>query len=422
MILASKLGYQTQSFADAAKKLGVEVAFGTDRCHKLDDPWGDGALALRFENLREAAEEIVREGANRAFATILALGDRPTVTAAYAARALGLKGNPPAAVEICRNKLRQREEFARAGLRVPRFSDFALDEEIVRVLDRVAFPCVVKPLALAASQGVIRANDAAEFRVAVDRVRALFNLPEIAATRDAALGRVLVEEYIPGGEVAVEGLMTESRLRILTIFDKADALEGPFFEETIYVTPSRFPQQVQNEVAECAAKAAEAIGLIHGPIHAEFRINEAGVWPLEVAPRPIGGLCSRALRFGESKISLEELILRHALELGGSDAGREARASGVMMIPVPRSGMFAGVEGIDAARNVAGIDSIEITARVHDYIAAWPEGSSYLGFIFSHGETPQQAERALRTSHAKLKFAIAARLPVEHPATRKITA
>jgi biotin carboxylase len=289
------------------------------------------------------------------------------------------------------------------------------------VLDRVAFPCVVKPLALAASQGVIRANDAAEFRAAVDRIRALFDSPEIAAMRDAALGRVLVEEYIPGGEVAVEGLMTDSRPRILAIFDKPDALEGPFFEETIYVTPSRFPQRVQNEVVECAAKAAEAIGLVYGPIHAEFRINEAGVWPLEIAPRPIGGLCSRALRFGEGKISLEELILRHALEMGASDAGREARAAGVMMIPVPRSGMFEGVEGIDAARNVAGIESIEITARVHDYIAAWPEGSSYLGFIFSHGDTPQQAEGALRAAHAKLKFAIAARLPVEHPATRKIT-
>jgi biotin carboxylase len=422
LILASKLGYQTQSFVDAAKKLGVEVAFGTDRCHKLDDPWGDGALALHFENPRDAASEIARETQAREPDAILALGDRPAATAAYAARTLGLKGNPPEAVEICRNKLRQRETLERAGLRVPRFFAFALDEDIASVLPRVMFPCVVKPLALAASQGVIRANDPDEFRAAVGRIRALFHSPEIMATRDDALSRVLVEEYIPGGEVAVEGLITDGRLRILAIFDKPDLLEGPFFEETIYVTPSRLPQRVQEEIADCAAKSVAAVGLVNGPVHVEFRINDAGAWPLEIAPRPIGGLCSRALRFGDEKISLEELILRHALDLGGEDLARYEGAAGVMMIPVPRSGILKRVEGIEAAQSVAGIDEIQITARLHDYLAAWPEGSSYPGFIFSRSDSPERAEAALRAAHALLKFVITPRLPVEHPVTRRITA
>ena len=422
LILASKLGYQTQAFADAAKRLGVEVSLGTDRCHKLDDPWGDGAMALHFENAEESASKIVRETMGDAPDAIVALGDRTTAAAARAACALGLSSNTAEAVEICRNKLRQRETLKLAGLPVPDFFAFALDEDISSVLTRVLFPCVVKPLALAASQGVIRANDAAEFRRAVERIRALFDQPEIRATRDGTLDRVLVERYVPGGEVAIGGLITEGRLRVLAIFDKPDALEGPYFEEAIYVTPSCLPQRTQDAIADCATRCVAALGLVTGPFHAEFRINEDGVWVIEIAPRPIGGLCSRALRFGDGGMSLEELILRHALGLGDSELARESAAAGVMMIPVPRSGIFEGVEGIEAARRVRGVEDVLITARLHDNIAAWPEGSSYLGFIFSRGDSAEEAEAALRVAHSKLNFVIRARLPVEHPVTGRITA
>jgi biotin carboxylase len=422
LILASKLGYQTRAFADAAKRLGVEVSLGTDRCHKLDDPWGDGAMALHFENAEQSASEIVQETMLRPPDAILALGDRPTATAARAGCALGLISNSPETVEICRNKLRQRETLKLAGLLVPDFFAFALDEDVNSAAARVSFPCVVKPLALAASQGVIRANDAAEFRRAVERIRALFDQPEIRATRDGTLDRVLVERYVSGGEVAVEGLLTQGRLRVLAIFDKPDPLEGPYFEETIYVTPSRLPQRTQNAIADCAAQCVAAVGLVTGPVHAEFRINEDGVWALEIAPRPIGGLCSRALRFGAERISLEELILRHALGLRGGDCVREGCAAGVMMIPVPRSGILESVEGIEAAQGVHGVEEVLITARLHDNIAAWPDGSSYLGFIFARGELPEEVEAALREAHAKLDFVIRSRLPVEHPVTGRITA
>ena len=422
LILASKLGYQTQAFADAAKKLDVEVALGTDRCHKLDDPWGDGAMALHFENSEESASEIVRETLGHAPDAILALGDRPTATAAHGARALGLKANPPEVVEICRNKLRQRETLKRAGLPVPDFFAFGLDQDLSSILVRVSFPCVLKPIALAASQGVIRANDGAEFRQAVQRIRALFRQPEMQATRDQTLDRILIERYIPGVEVAVEGLLTGGQLRVLAIFDKPDPLEGPYFEETIYVTPSRLPGPAQDAIADCAARSIAALGLVTGPVHAEFRTNGDGVWVLEIAPRPIGGLCSRALRFGDERISLEELILRHALGLGGIDVAREDGAAGVMMIPVPRSGILESVEGADAARSVRGIEDVLITARLHDNIAAWPEGSSYLGFIFSRGNSAQAAEIALREAHAQLNFVITPRLAVEHPVTGRIVA
>jgi len=255
LILASKLGYQTRAFTDAAKKLNLEIFFGTDRCHKLEDPWSDGALALHFENPESAAAEVATQMAAKRPDAILALGDRPTATAAYAARAFGILANSPESVEICRNKLRQRETLRRANLPVPDFFDFAMSENLEFVLARAKFPCVLKPLSLSASQGVIRANDESEFREAVLRIRALLESPEIQVQREPNLDRILVETYIPGREVAIEGLLTEGTFRAMAIFDKPDPLAGPYFEETIYVTPSRLPESEQRALIDCAARS-----------------------------------------------------------------------------------------------------------------------------------------------------------------------
>jgi len=417
LILASKLGYQTRSFAEAAQKLGVEVVFATDRCHQLDDPWQDRAIPLHFENPEEAAQRILVVARHQPVDAILALGDRPTVAAAHAARLLGLTYNSPESVENCRSKLRQREVLRVAGLPVPDFFSFPLQEDPASELPRVRFPCVLKPLSLAASQGVVRANDPEEFQAAVRRIKALLESPEIQVTREPTLDRLLVEGYLPGDEVAVEGLLDRGTFRTLAIFDKPERLEGPFFEETIYVTPSRLPREHQAQIVDCAERTVRALGLTHGPVHAEFRINADGPWVLEAAPRPIGGLCSRALRFGPEKIFLEELLVRHALGMEGSDLPREENASGVMMIPVPQSGIFEDAEGVEEAGRTPGVDEIRITARKHDYIAAWPEGSSYLGFIFARGALPEEVVAALRQAHAKLRFVFAPRLPVEHPVT-----
>ncbi len=417
LILASKLGYQTRSFAEAARSLDVEVVFASDRCHQLEDPWADGAIAVRFDQPEEAARRIVQQSLVRPVDGLIALGDRPTTTAAFAARALGIEYNSPESVENCRSKLRQREILRDAGLPVPGFFSFRLDKRPEKILPRVQFPCVIKPLRLASSQGVIRANTPEEFQAAVGRIKALLNSPEIQVTHEAERDRLLVERYVPGGEVAVEGLLTRGKLRILTIFDKPDPLEGPYFEETIYVTPSRLPEQMQERIADSAAATVQALRLTHGPVHAEFRVNEQGPWVLEASPRPIGGLCSRALRFGPQRILLEELLVRHALGIPGSDLDREDGASGVMMIPIPKTGVLERVEGETEARATPGVEGIQITARLHDFLSAWPEGSSYLGFIFARGKTPAEVETALRLAHGMLKFEIADRLPVEHPVT-----
>jgi ATP-grasp domain/L-amino acid ligase C-terminal domain 2/ATP-grasp N-terminal domain len=424
LLFTAKLGYQTRSFDEAARKLGVDLVFVTDRCHQLDDPWGDRAIPVHFESSEASAATVLQSLRGQTIDGVLALGDRPAVAAAYAARGLGILYNHPASVEACRSKLRMREVFRDAGLRVPWFRAVPIHPAPEPSLLGISYPCVAKPLSLSASQGVVRANSREEFIAAVTRIQRLLESPEIRATREPNLDQILVEGYIPGREVAVEGLLTDGELRILAIFDKPDPLEGPYFEETIYVTPSRLDASQQREIEKCAADAVRALGLSHGPVHAEFRINEAGVWPLEVAPRPIGGLCARALRFAPDAntqpIGLEELLLRHAVGLSGSDWPREDSASGVMMIPVPKSGMLERIEGEESARGVPGITSLEITARLHDYIAAWPEGSSYLGFLFARGNSAREVEDAIRMAHAKLRFEITPRLPVEHPVTGRL--
>jgi formate-dependent phosphoribosylglycinamide formyltransferase (GAR transformylase) len=426
LLFTAKLGYQTRSFDEAARKLGVELAFVTDRCHQLEDPWGDSAIPVHFESPDAAARAVLEAVRNQNVDGILALGDRPALTAAYVARGLGFQYNHPASVEACRSKLRMREVFREAGLRVPWFRAVSLHPMPEPALLGIEYPCVLKPLSLSASQGVVRANSREEFIAAAARIRHLLDSAEIRATREPNLDQILVEGYIPGREVAVEGLLTDGQLRILAIFDKPDPLEGPYFEETIYVTPSRLADSQQREIERCAADAVRGLGLSHGPVHAEFRVNEDGIWPLEVAPRPIGGLCARALRFArdsaDQTIGLEELLLRHALGLPGGDWPREQIASGVMMIPFPSSGMLEKIEGEDAASSVPGVTALEITARLHDYIAAWPEGSSYLGFLFARANTPADVEEAIRTAHAKLHFELRARLPVQHPSTGRLPA
>ena len=423
LLFASKLGYQTRAFDAAARRLGVRLFYVTDRCHELSDPWGDDALAVRFDAPEHAAGRALGEFRKKSFAGIVALGDRPAVAAAYTARGMGLNGNHPVSVEACHNKLRSREIFREAGLPSPWFRTVPLAPQPEPALLGIRYPCVLKPLSLSASQGVMRADSREEFLAGIGRLRHLFERPELRAQRESDFSQALVEEYLPGTEVAVEGILLGGELKLLAIFDKPDPLEGPYFEETIYVVPSRLPADVQRAIHRTAQSAIRAIGLAHGPVHAEFRINRRGVWPIEVAPRPIGGLCARSLEFRspshENLISLEELILRDAIGENVSRWEREPLASGVMMIPVPSSGVLEKVYGVEEARRVSGVTEVEITARLHDAILAWPEGSSYLGFIFAKGESAKEVEDALRSAHSRLRFTMRETLPIQDPVTGK---
>jgi biotin carboxylase len=264
----------------------------------------------------------------------------------------------------------------------------------------VRFPCVVKPLRLNGSRGVIRADNPRQFVAAVRRLNALLDRIEGIGKHE-----FLVEDFIPGFEVALEGLINNGEVQVLALFDKPDPLDGPFFEETIYVTPSRLPEATQAAICAVTASAARAVGLERGPLHAELRINERGPWMIELANRSIGGLCSRTLRFG-TDATLEELILRQAAGLPIDTLSREGRAGGVMMIPIPQAGILRAVDGVDEARAIPGIEAVEITAPLNYPLVPLPEGDSYLGFIFARGSDPETVETALRAAHACLRFTI----------------
>jgi biotin carboxylase len=411
LIVATTTGYQTRSFGEAAAKLGVRLVFATDRCDQIEDPWWDQAVPIRFHDEERSTATIVDAINGAPVAGVLAVGDRPTVIAAQVAEALGLPGNPPAAAHASRNKLASRLVLNASGLSVPWFHAVPAKRDPRRLADTVRYPCVVKPLSMSGSRGVIRADDRDEFIAAFMRVTNLLRQPDVRSERDTASDTVMIEAFIPGHEYALEGLLDRGTLRTIALFDKPDPLDGPFFEETIYVTPSALRPEEQARISVTVAAAARALGLRHGPLHAEVRVNEIGVFVLEVAARPIGGLCSRALRFA-GDISLEELLLRHALGDDVSQVTREACASGVMMIPIPARGIYRSVSGVEEAREVAGVDDVRITAKPDQVLVPLPEGKSYLGFIFARCDSPCQVVGALREAHARLQFRIDREVPV----------
>jgi biotin carboxylase len=413
LLVAATTGYQTRSFAAAAAGRGIDVVLATDRCHVLEDPWRDRAIPVRFEEPDGAAEILSAAPVDG----IVAVADRPTLIAALTAERLGLPFHPPGAVAACRDKHRMRDLFGAAGLPAPRHFRVVWDADARKIAGDARFPCVLKPLGLSASRGVIRANDANEFVAAFERIRRILQQPEIQQFQEEINRAIQVEEYIEGREFALEGLMTRGELEVLAIFDKPDPLEGPFFEETIYVTPSREPDVVQQAMIETTRKATHALGLWHGPVHAEMRVNAAGVYMLEIAARPIGGLCARALRF-EGGLTLEELVILHAIGKMPESIGLSRAASGVMMIPVPGAGIYNSVAGLSEARQIDGIEDIVITAKMGQKLVPLPEGASYVGFIFASGASPAAVENSLRLAHARLRFEIFASLdviPVKSP-------
>jgi hypothetical protein len=425
LLLATTTGYQTRAFGEAAERLGVDLLFATDRCDMIEDPWGDHALAIRFYDEAASVETIVAAAERSPVDGVIAVGDRPTVIAARVMKALGLPGHPRSAAAVARNKQATREHFKAAGLLTPAFIEGTPTDDPEHFMP-VGFPMVVKPLALSGSRGVMRVDDEGELTAALSRIKGLLASADIRAERHEAHKLLLAEQFIDGREFAVEGLMNRGSLDVLAIFDKPDPLDGPFFEETLYITPSQAPSGTQENIVRTVTEAANALGLYHGPVHAECRVNSRGVFVLEVAARPIGGLCARALRFvrrerpaGRTKpaagsqsgaagaeISFEELLLRHALGEGSTEWQREPKASGVMMIPIPRRGIYRGAEGIDEARAVPDVVDVRLTAKLDQVLVPLPEGASYLGFIFARANHAADVDRALRAAHGCLTFTI----------------
>ena len=404
LLLIPTTSYRVADFMAAARRLDVEVVVGSNERPVLEQYAAGRTVTLDFTDLDRGAGQIAAFAHDHPLTAILGVDDETTLLAATASERLGLAHNTPESVAATRDKYRFRSALANAGPPAPTFQQFDLDDDPAQAAKGAPYPCVLKPVALAASRGVIRADDEAGFVVAFERIARILREPDVAGFGEANQ-RILVESFIPGAEVALEGLLIRGRLRVLALFDKPDPLDGPFFEETIFVTPSRLPATVQERIAATVEQAIAALGLRDGPIHAELRVNANGVWPIEVAARSIGGLCSRVLRFGAGA-SLEELILGHALGRPLASLEREPRPAGVMMIPTPLAGTLRAVRGLDEARAVAGVDEATISIPLGHPVAPPPEGTRYLGFIFAHGDTPEAAEASLREAHGRLTFDI----------------
>ena len=394
VLLIPSSTYKATDFVAAAGALELDLIVASDRRSALQAVMGDRAQVVRLDRPNQAADQLIALHERLPFDAVLGVDDQGVLAASAVAERLGMPHSSVAAVASTRDKHLLRRRLSDAGMAQPSFALTTDDEGVKAAVESVGLPCVLKPLHLSASRGVIRADSLPGARAAVRRIRSI-----------AGSSEILVESYVEGIEVAVEALISHGTTNVLAIFDKPDPLEGPYFEETIYVTPSRLAPGTQQRIRAELMLALEALDLDEGPVHAEFRINERGIYVLEVAARSIGGLCSRALRFGAG-VSLEELILRHALGLRIDERRLEDRASGVMMIPIPARGRLVGVGHVERARALPGIEGLEITIPNGQTVVPLPEGDRYLGFLFASADEPDEVESALRRAHAELEIAI----------------
>jgi len=402
LLLVPTTSYRIGDFLLAGERLGADVAVGSNQRQVLEQFSKGRTVTLDFKDAERGVAQIERYSSEYPLAAIVGVDDETTLIAAMASKALGLPHNVPESVETTGNKHSFRTRLANSGLPAPRFHLISIDDNPERAARESFYPAVLKPLTLSASRGVIRVDDPAQFTAAVHRIRSIMDDIDV---RSEAAKHILVEEYIPGNEVALEGLLNDGHLTVLALFDKPDPLEGPYFEETIYITPSRLSTDDQAAIAATVSSAIAILGLREGPIHAEMRLNDKGVWLIEIAARSIGGLCSRALDFGAGG-RLEDIILKHALGLPIPSIVPDKPATGVMMIPIPLAGVLCQVSGIEAAREIEDIDDVTISIPIGEMLIPVPEGNRYLGFIFASGDTPEAVEAALRMAHGKLNFDI----------------
>ncbi|RKU05722.1 phosphoribosylglycinamide synthetase [Candidatus Poribacteria bacterium] len=406
LLLLPTRTYRAKAFLSAASQLGVTVAIGSDQPQTLSELSPRKSLVINFGKPENAVEEIVEFAQTHPIDAVVGVDDETTVLVSMVSEALSLPHNSVESARTTRSKYQMRKVLATGGIPSPHFELASISADPAKIAAGVAFPCVLKPLSLSASRGVIRANNPTEFVKAFHTIVSILGSSDVKSRKDARAQQILIEDFIPGIEVALEGILIQGRLKVLAIFDKPDPLDGPFFEETLYVTPSRLPVDVQNEIVSCTARTADVLGLREGPVHAELRVNDDGAWIIEIAARSIGGLCARTLRFGAG-ISLEELIIRHAIGLEVESLQRERQPAGVMMIPIPHAGILREVRGKADAEQVLGIEEVTISIPIGQEVLPLPEGAKYLGFIFARGSTPASVEASLREAHRRLEFVIA---------------
>jgi len=407
LLIAPPNSYRTVAYLESARELGVDVLVASEGKYSLV---GEIAGGLHVDlSAADALDSLLEASRDHPFNGVVATDDTTVELGSRVAQALDLPHNQPRAARNSRYKHLSRQALADAGVPVPAFHIINLRGDVAGQCADISFPCVVKPLSLSASRGVIRADNREELLTACARVKAI--VASEAIGDDWLRSHVLVEGYVSGPEVALEGLLYQGELTVLAIFDKPDPLQGPYFEETYYVTPSRHDTALQQQIIATVKVACAGIGLREGAVHAEVRLAESGCVIIEVASRTIGGECARLLAYGTGH-SLEALVIAHAV--GKPLAVKPpADAAGVLMIPIREAGILRRIEGITAARAVPFIEDILISIREGYELVPLPEGSSYLGFMFARAATPQQVETALRSAHDHLSVVVGPLLKIE---------
>jgi len=405
LIILPSTSYRAHDFIFAANKLDIELVVASDHRQALSSLLPEKSVALNFGNPQVSLKKIRDYHRKKPFEAIIGIDEETVVLAAMACEVLDLKSNAVSAVRATRDKHLMRGLISNAGLNSPKYELFSIFDQPERLTKNIHYPCVLKPTFLSASRGVIRVNSEKEFADAFSLIRDLLSRKDIKKKGAESADKILKEDYIPGTEVALEGIIVDGELKVLAIFDKPDPLEGPYFIETIYVAPSRHPDEILTQTISETKHALEAIGLATGPVHCELRLNNKGAWIIEVAARSIGGLCSRVLKF-QNGVSLEEVILRHTIGETIDHIHREEKSAGVMMIPVPKAGTLLGVRGVEKIRAIPGIYNVVISIGPGQSVTTPPMGSKYLGFIFAEGKSPEEVEQAIREAYSLLEVDI----------------
>lgn len=383
--------YRAADFVAAAESLGLDLVVASEQAPPFD--MGDRYLEIDCSQPLAAAKAIADLGNRAAIDGVVAADDAGVVIAAEASSLLGLAGNPPDAAAATKDKIEMRTRLGRTEIDQPPFAALLPTDDPIAVAARIGYPLVIKPRDRSASQGVIRVDRPEDLIPAVQRVGDI--------TGDAPT--LLIEAFLGGVEIAIEGMISDGELTVLAIFDKPDTPTGPYFPETLFITPSRLPEPSLREAERVAAAAIRGLGLTTGPVHVELKIDDARARIIEVAARSIGGLCSRSLNFGLMGTTLESLILRNAIGLGKTHLRREQASSGVLMIPTPRNGTLRAITGEEEARAIGGITGMDLTIVPGERIVAPPEGDRYIGFVYARSDTPQQVESALRKAMSTLE-------------------
>ena len=406
LLIAPYGSYRTAAYVKIAKQLGFDCIVGSTGYHAVSHVPGSTIINLDLGSVDLDLERLQKQHDRTVFHGVIATDDSVVEIAAELAKRLHLPGNSVEAVRrTCRKDL-LKNAFLNSTVLSPSGFEVRLDQPFETQISFSTYPCVAKPLTLSASRGVIRADNPGELKAALARIWRL-----IQKDGEDKYPIALVERFIPGKEIAVEGLLLNGVLSILAIFDKPIPLNGPYFEETIYVTPSALSDDEQQEVKQVLSRACECLELRQGPVHAECRLNEQGIWIIDIASRSIGGQCGQLIKAGTG-VTLEEMIVRNSV--GESTTSKVIeKAVGVMMIPVPGSGgILRRIEGLGNAARVSGVTGVELDARPGQILTPWPEGCAYPGFIFAEAESPGKVVRTLEQAHAELKFVYSPSLPV----------